>query len=143
MLLVSIAPLYSPSCLRYRICSMVTKIKNNIASRARAQEQLMKKLGLKHRRNDALFDIWSLTHLAWAAILAWVMNPVIALSIMVLWEPIEVLILSPWFASKGIEFGYESLRNSLSDIAFDVLGVLLGMYLLAHYFEPPFYLFGG
>lgn len=72
---------------------------------------------------------------------AWVMNPLIALVILVLWEPFEVLVLSPLLAKGNIKFGYESVRNSLSDVFFDVVGVLLGAYVLANFFEPPFYLF--
>jgi hypothetical protein len=93
------------------------------------------------RRNDKLFDLWSLTHIAWAALLAWVMNPLIALSIMVLWEPLEIFVLSPLMAKIGVDFGHESLRNSLSDIVFDVFGVILGAYMLSGAVQPPFYLF--
>lgn len=99
------------------------------------------KVKLEHSRNTSLFDWWSLTHIAWAALLAWVMNPLVALSLMVLWEPLEVLVLSPWFAKRGISFGYESIQNSLSDIFFDVIGVFLGVYVLTNLFEPPFFLF--
>lgn len=96
---------------------------------------------INHRRNGSLFDWWSLTHITWAALLAWVMNPMVALSIMVLWEPLEVLVLSPLLAKRGISFGYESIQNSLSDIFFDVIGVFLGVYVLTNLFDPPFFLF--
>lgn len=69
------------------------------------------------------------------------MNPVIALSIMVLWEPIEIFVLSPLLARRGITFGFESLRNSLSDIVFDTVGVLIGAFVLGALISPPFYLF--
>lgn len=105
------------------------------------QERMMARLGLEHRRNDALYDGWSLLHIIWAMALAWVMSPFIALTIMVLWEPLEVLVLSPLLAKYGIVFGYESIRNSLSDIFFDVIGVFLGVYVLAKLIDPPFYLF--
>lgn len=95
----------------------------------------------RHRRNDALFDIWSIVHLVTGVFFGWLMTPFIALVIMVLWEPLEILVLSPILAKYGIEFGYESLRNSLSDIFFDVIGVVLGAYLLTSLFDPPFYLF--
>ncbi len=95
----------------------------------------------EHRRNGSLFDIWSLSHIAWAMVLAWVMNPFIALSIMVVWEPLEVLFLSPLLAKHGINFGYESIQNSLSDIFFDVIGVFLGVYVLSNLIAPPFFLF--
>jgi hypothetical protein len=96
---------------------------------------------LKHRRNGAFADWWSLTHVGWAMLLAWVMNPLIALIIMVLWEPIEVFVLSPFLARFGIDFGYENLVNSLSDICFDVLGIILGAWVLTKLIDPPFHLF--
>jgi hypothetical protein len=73
--------------------------------------------------------------------LGWVMRPFVALSIMVLWEPLEILVLSPLLGRLGIRFGYESLRNSLSDILFDVIGVGLGAWLLTNLAVPPFHLF--
>jgi hypothetical protein len=49
---------------------------------------------------------------------------------MVLWEPLEVFVLSPFLAKRGIEFGYETWRNSLSDIVFDIVGVAIGYVIL-------------
>ncbi len=92
-------------------------------------------------RNDSLFDAWSIIHLLTGIAMGWVMSPVIALALMVLWEPLEILVLSPFLARYGIVFGYETLRNSLSDIFFDTVGVLSGAYILARLFSPPFYLF--
>ncbi len=69
------------------------------------------------------------------------MNPFVALTIMVLWEPIEIFVLSPILARFGISFGHESLRNSLSDIVFDTIGVAIGAYILGALAVPPFYLF--
>lgn len=69
------------------------------------------------------------------------MPPIVALSILVLWEPLEILVLSPLLAKINITFGYETLRNSLSDIVFDTIGVLIGIYLLKAHFTPPFTLF--
>lgn len=98
-------------------------------------------LASKHkRRNEALFDIWSVVHLLTGVVLGWLLSPFLALLIMVLWEPLEVLILSPVLARKGIVFGHESLKNSLSDIFFDVIGVALGYWVLLNIFSPPFYL---
>lgn len=91
-------------------------------------------------RNDSLFDPWSIVHLITGIILGWIMTPVIALAIMVLWEPLEILILSPILGRFGIIFGYETIRNSLSDIFFDVVGVVLGAYVLGHFFAPPVFL---
>ncbi len=73
--------------------------------------------------------------------MGWVMRPFVALSIMVLWEPLEILVLSPLLSRVDIKFGYESLRNSLSDIFFDVLGVALGAWVLTSLASPPFHLF--
>jgi hypothetical protein len=93
------------------------------------------------RQHTAAFDRWSIVHLATGIAMGWVMRPFIALSIMVLWEPLELLILSPLLARADIVFGDESLRNSLSDIFFDVVGVALGTWVLAHLITPPFHLF--
>jgi hypothetical protein len=59
---------------------------------------------------------------------------------MVLWEPLEILVLSPLLARFDIDFGYETLRNSLSDIVFDTAGVLAGYYVLGNLISPPFHL---
>lgn len=92
-------------------------------------------------RNDALYDTWSLVHLATGILFGWLMDPFIGLVIMALWEPFEVLVLSPFLMKRGVIFGHESLRNSLSDIFFDTVGILLGYYVLMSIFEPPFHLF--
>lgn len=93
------------------------------------------------RRNDALFDIWSVVHLVTGIAMGWLMPPFTALMLMVLWEPLEILVLSPLLARFGITFGFESIRNSLSDIVFDALGVFVGAFLLTRLVVPPFYLF--
>ena len=69
------------------------------------------------------------------------MSPFFALVILVLWEPVEIFILSPLLAKRGINFGYESIRNSLSDIVFDIMGVIFGAYVLAQLHTPPLHLF--
>ncbi|MEK6974882.1 MAG: hypothetical protein AABY18_00905 [Candidatus Thermoplasmatota archaeon] len=92
----------------------------------------------KHRRNNALFDIWSLVHLVTGVGAGWLMDPFVGLLILVLWEPLEILVLSPFLARFGILFGHESLKNSLSDIAFDSLGVALGYWGLRALATPPF-----
>jgi hypothetical protein len=92
-------------------------------------------------RNNVFFDIWSIVHLLTGVLLGWIMSPFIALVIMIAWEPLEIFVLSPVLRRFGIIFGYESLRNSLSDIVFDALGVALGAYLLIEMLEPPFKLF--
>ena len=92
-------------------------------------------------RNNRLYDAWSLVHLLTGVVLGWLLQPGVAIAIMVLWEPLEILVLSPLLARLGIEFGFETLRNSLSDIVFDVLGVGTGYYLLTDIVSPPFHLF--
>jgi len=72
--------------------------------------------------------------------LGWVLSPLVAVVIMVLWEPLEILVLSPILARYNIVFGFETLRNSLSDIAFDVAGVAVGYYALTALIAPPFHL---
>lgn len=80
-------------------------------------------------RNPTYVDWWSLTHIAWGAILVVFFGPFWALAALVLWEPLEVLVLSRIAARIGCEFGHETLRNSLMDLIFDVVGVLVGVYL--------------
>lgn len=95
----------------------------------------------KHpKRNDSLFDYWSIVHLCTGIAMGWVFSPFVALVLMVLWEPLEILILSPILARFGIIFGYETLRNSLSDIVFDTIGIIIGAYIVTSLFKPPFFL---
>ena len=100
--------------------------------------ELIELANSRPRRNDTLFDYWSIVHLLTGVAFGWVMSPFVALVIMILWEPLEILVLSPLLAKFGIVFGYESLRNSLSDIFFDTLGVIIGAYILANLAAPPF-----
>jgi cytochrome b len=103
------------------------------------EEQLEKRV---HRpRNDLLFDVWSIVHVVTGIAMAWVMDPFIALLIMVIWEPLEILVLSPLLARIDITFGHETLRNSLSDIFFDCVGVAVGYWVLTPLLEPPFHWF--
>ena len=94
----------------------------------------------RHPRNDKLFDLWSLVHLVTGILAGWVVEPFVALLVLVLWEPLEILVLSPLLARFNILFGHETLRNSLSDIAFDGLGVALGYWGLTALRAPPFHL---
>lgn len=96
----------------------------------------------KHARNDTLLDTWSLVHVGSGILAGWVMSPFIAIALLVLWEPFEVLLLSPFLARFGIIFGHETLRNSLTDIVYDFIGVIIGMTVLTSLVAPPFYLFG-
>ena len=74
-------------------------------------------------------------------VMGWLMEPFLALVLMILWEPLEIFVLSPLMARFGIEFGYESWRNAISDIIFDAAGIALGVYVLGALVDPPFTLF--
>lgn len=93
------------------------------------------------KRNDKLYDGWSIVHLCSGIAFGWLMPPFIALVLLVLWEPLENLVLSPILAKFNIVFGYETIRNSLSDIFFDTIGVLIGSQILLKIIIPPFNLF--
>jgi len=56
--------------------------------------------------------------------------PWLAILLLILWEPLEIFALSPLLAKRGVEFGYETWRNSLSDIFFDITGVFVGAYIV-------------
>jgi hypothetical protein len=91
--------------------------------------------------NNSLYDIWSLVHLGVGIWMGWLMAPWVALIIMTIHEPIEVKVISPFLARHGIVYGYEGLRNSLSDIFFDAIGIIIGAWLLTHWVSPPFHWF--
>ena len=91
-------------------------------------------------RNNQLVDIWSLVHLGTGILLGWIMSPIVAIIIMILWEPLEILVLSPILSRFGILFGYETIVNSLSDILFNCAGVSIGFWLLTMLLQPPFHL---
>jgi len=92
-------------------------------------------------RNNSLVDGWSFVHMGSGIILGWIMPPFVAMALLIAWEPFEILVLSPILAKFGIVFGHETLRNSLSDIVFDAVGVLAGALLLAALVTPPLLLF--
>jgi hypothetical protein len=114
--------------------------KKRAENRTLKQKKIMTKLGVKPR-NDSLFDGWSIIHMCTGIVLGWILVPFVALALMILWEPLEIFIISPYVAKFGIEFGYETLRNSLSDIVFDTAGIIVGAYLLGSIIDPPFHLF--
>ncbi len=95
----------------------------------------------KRGRNKALIDSWSLVHVMTGIGLGWIMNPLYALIIMTVWEPIEIFVLSPILARFGIDFGYESFKNSMSDIVVNAIGISMGAFLLANLVNPPFEIF--
>ncbi len=81
-------------------------------------------------RNNSFVDMWSFIHLFNSVILCLLLGPGIAFAIAVLWEPLEIFIISPLVAKLGITFGHETIRNSLSDIVFDAIGVAIGILIL-------------
>lgn len=91
----------------------------------------MRALEIDRPRNHRLVDWWSLTHIVWGAGLAFLVGPFWALAVMTLWEPFEVLLLSPLLARRGRSFGHESLANSLTDLVFNLAGVLAGAGMMA------------
>jgi hypothetical protein len=97
--------------------------------------------GKVRERNDSLFDLWSLVHLGTGIGLAWVVHPLFAWIVMALWEPLEIFVVHPVvYRLTGLDFGYETWRNSLSDIFFNTIGVLVGYFVLRALVEPPFVL---
>lgn len=98
--------------------------------------------GGKPRRNDRLIDVWSGVHVVTAMAMGWVMDPFVALVILILYEPLEIFILCPISMRLfDYPFGYESWRNSFSDIVFDAVGVAIGYLGLTAVHAPPFHLF--
>lgn len=84
----------------------------------------------KKRRNDALVDVWSVVHLGVSAALTPLLGPWLSFAITLLWEPLEIFAISPLLARAGITFGHESFRNSMSDILFNTLGILLAVIFM-------------
>lgn len=85
---------------------------------------------VRTRIDSDLADAWSFVHIAFSALLAVVFPPFWALVIVVLYEPLELLVLSPLLDRRGISFANETLENSLMDIVFDAIGVVIGAFLL-------------
>lgn len=93
------------------------------------------------KRNGNIYDRWSWVHLATGVMIGWLVNPLIGLALMIAWEPFEIFILSPILAKYGILFGYETWRNSISDIVFNTLGVAIGYFILSALIDPGYRLF--
>jgi hypothetical protein len=91
--------------------------------------------------NKKLYDKWSLIHIGTGIFMGWLLAPMVAIIIMACYEPIEVKLISPFAGRHGIVFGYEAWQNSLSDIFFDGVGILIGTWLLTHLVAPPFHFF--
>jgi hypothetical protein len=85
------------------------------------------------RRNSRFVDTWSFIHLIFGIVFGLIFSPLIAVLILIVWEPIEIFIISPILARHKIVFGYETLNNSFSDILFDIIGVLIAVNLFRQY----------
>lgn len=95
-----------------------------------AKEKVRAALSHHRPRNESLVDVWSFVHIGTCLALTLLFGPLLAFIIALVWEPLEVLVLSPLLARIGIDFGHEHFWNSMSDIAFNTLGVGLGWALL-------------
>jgi len=81
-------------------------------------------------RNNSIVDPWSFIHLFTSAALTLLFGPIAALVVVTLWEPVEIFVISPLVARRfGVLFGHETALNSVSDMAFNLLGILLAMYV--------------
>lgn len=66
--------------------------------------------------------MWLLGSVAhWSVFSVWLL--------MALWEPVEIFLISPLLARVGVVFGYETWRNSLSDIVCNTIGICLALAL--------------
>lgn len=83
-------------------------------------------------RNDKFFDGWSVIHLITSILFTLIIGPKITLVIVFLWEPLEIFLLSPLLSRMGINFGEETLKNSISDLIFDAVGVAIGIAILKY-----------
>lgn len=89
----------------------------------------------KTARNNRLVDVWSVVHVVSGAGLMWLLGtyagwtPFAVWLLMLIYEPIEIFVLSPLLEKCGILFGYEGWRNSLSDICFNTLGIGVALLL--------------
>lgn len=81
-------------------------------------------------------------HFGSGAALGWLMHPLLAIAILIFYEPFEVYILFPFmYEQYGIVFGNETYINSISDIIINTLGVAFGYYVLRKRYPPPLTLF--
>ena len=88
-------------------------------------------------RNARLYDAWSTVHILTGILFGLIFPILPAFVVMVLWEPLEVLLLSPFLMRRGIIFGYEALPNSLTDILFDAVGIALSYAVVTHIGQLP------
>jgi hypothetical protein len=87
-------------------------------------------------RNNALLDVWSASHFAWGVALAILLGPFWAVAILIAWEPFEIFLLGPTLARRGIPFGHETWRNSVSDMLVDIAGAATAFFLVLPFWDP-------
>lgn len=81
-------------------------------------------------------------HLGSGIIAGWLIDPIIAFTLLAAYEPIEIFVLSPFLYRRfKIIFGNESWNNALIDIVFNTVGIFIGYNFLRILIEPPFILF--
>lgn len=94
--------------------------------------RLTRALSIYRPRNHKAVDVWSFVHLVTCALLALTIGPLLAWLIALFWEPLEVRVLSPWLARRGIDFGHEGPINTLIDVVFNSVGVLAALWLMVY-----------
>ncbi len=80
--------------------------------------------------NDLFVDKWSFIHVPSGGVLTILFGPIIAFITTTLGKPSEVLVISPMLMKRNIVFGHESLRNSISDLVFNTVGIILALIIL-------------
>lgn len=86
---------------------------------------------MNRKRHESIVDIWSVTHVVWGVLFAFILPPALALALLAAWEPLENFVLSPLLWNHfNINFGHESLSNALGDIFFDGIGIIVGIFIL-------------
>lgn len=81
-------------------------------------------------RNGSLVDVWSFVHVGASALITLFVGPLLAIVITFAWEPLENLVICPLLGKFGILFGHETLKNSLSDLVFNTIGIGIAYILM-------------
>ena len=82
-------------------------------------------------RNGSLVDVWSFVHVGASALIAFLVGPLLAIVVTFAWEPLENFVISPLLGKFGILFGHETLKNSLSDLVFNAIGITMAYIFMA------------
>src|SRR5258708_1423287 len=89
-------------------------------------------------RNAKVYDAWSYVHVFSGTRVGWLLPAPLALLLIALHEPFETQLLSPFLWKRfGIIYGYEALPNSLGDIGFGTLGLIIGHFVLGMLISTP------